>query len=137
MGLYVLLSAIVTGLARVGFGADQALAPRYVTISSLLWAGLLVGMARASSQRTASRSGRALALGFVCLVSARLAWRSLVEGPEVFRQFHTWSEPVRRELIAGDDETLLAQICADAALVRARREVLRRYGLSAFREPRR
>lgn len=37
MGLFSIGSAIIIGLGRVGFGADQAFAPRYITIANLLW----------------------------------------------------------------------------------------------------
>jgi hypothetical protein len=41
-GLYSIGSAMATGIGRVGMGASQALSPRYVTISLLLWVSTIV-----------------------------------------------------------------------------------------------
>lgn len=42
LGLYGILSGFMTGIGRAGFGEGQALAPRYITISSLFWVSLIV-----------------------------------------------------------------------------------------------
>ena len=48
--LYVLLTAAITALGRSGFGLDQALAGRYVTITNLFWIWIIV-MGYATPQR--------------------------------------------------------------------------------------
>jgi len=50
LGLYAILSGFMTGVGRVGFGTGQALAPRYITISSLFWVSLVVIVALANTQ---------------------------------------------------------------------------------------
>jgi len=40
--LYALLSAAITGIGRTGFGAEQAIVSRYVTISNLFWMWIIV-----------------------------------------------------------------------------------------------
>jgi hypothetical protein len=42
LGLYALGSAMITGIARLGFGIDEALSSRYTTISSLFLVSLLM-----------------------------------------------------------------------------------------------
>jgi hypothetical protein len=42
MSTYSVATAVVTGLARVGFGQQQALAPRYATMTIPFWISLLV-----------------------------------------------------------------------------------------------
>ena len=42
LGLYGLLSGFMTGIGRVGLGVEQALSPRYITISSLFWVSCAV-----------------------------------------------------------------------------------------------
>ena len=42
LAAYVLCSALITGVARLGFGSVQALAPRYISITNLLWVAVLV-----------------------------------------------------------------------------------------------
>lgn len=42
LGLYGLLSGFMTGIGRAGFGVEQALASRYITISSLFWVSCAV-----------------------------------------------------------------------------------------------
>lgn len=63
LGLYGILSGFMTGIGRAGFGEGQALAPRYITVSSLFWVSLAVivalGIAHLLHDATVSR-GRAL-----------------------------------------------------------------------------
>ena len=40
--LYVILSALITGLARTGIGSWQALSSRYITTVNLFWISILV-----------------------------------------------------------------------------------------------
>jgi len=42
LGLYGISSGFMTGIGRIGFGVEQALSSRYVTISSLFWVSLAV-----------------------------------------------------------------------------------------------
>ena len=66
MSLYSIGSALITGVGRLGFGSDQALAPRYCTMETPLWVSLIVflslliqGDAKASdARRPAPRTGR-------------------------------------------------------------------------------
>ena len=41
LGLFGLAGALITAVGRAGFGIDQALASRYVTLSTTLWVGLV------------------------------------------------------------------------------------------------
>ena len=45
MSLYSVGSALITGLGRLGFGSDQALASRYCTMATPLWVSLIVFLA--------------------------------------------------------------------------------------------
>jgi hypothetical protein len=42
MSLYSIASALITGVGRLGFGSDQALASRYCTMATPLWVSLIV-----------------------------------------------------------------------------------------------
>jgi hypothetical protein len=42
LGLYSILSAAISGVGRAGFGYEQGLASRYVTISNLIWISVIV-----------------------------------------------------------------------------------------------
>lgn len=44
LGLYSLFAATITGVLRMEFGAFQALAPRYVIVSSLFWVSIIILM---------------------------------------------------------------------------------------------
>ena len=73
MAVYALTSALVTAIGRVAFGEKQALAPRYVTISSLFWmAAIVTGTLLVTDVWHRSRTqGRRVAL--VVVVSALVA----------------------------------------------------------------
>lgn len=93
LGLYGILSGFMTGIGRAGFGEGQALAPRYVTISSLFWVSLIVmvvlAITRLLEDGTVSRT-RALAIAVVAAslitlagVSYGVAWiyaKAAIEG---------------------------------------------------------
>jgi len=55
LSLYAGLSAAMTGVGRLGFGASQSLSSRYITFANLLWIPLLVLLSL-----TAARCRRAL-----------------------------------------------------------------------------
>src|SRR5207249_5577776 len=50
LALYALLSGMVTGIGRSGFGKAQALSSRYTTISSLFWVSVIVVVALAVAE---------------------------------------------------------------------------------------
>ena len=65
LALFALLSATVTGVGRVGFGAEQALTSRYATIAGLLLLATVVALAllweqRARTAESVSRGSRLL-----------------------------------------------------------------------------
>lgn len=80
LGLYAVGSALITGIARLGLGVDEAYSSRYTTISSLLMVGLLVSVF-ASRNLLAKHLGHAykvLAPAFIAgalfLIAANFAW---------------------------------------------------------------
>lgn len=93
LGLYAMLSAAMTGVGRLGLGEGQALAPRYVTISSFFWLGLavLATLVVAQVWKTGPRRRRVVvvALAGTVLAGAVLgAGRSWAYGLAHLRHYH-------------------------------------------------
>jgi len=135
MGLYAAASAAMTGLGRVGFGADQALSSRYVTMAQLLWisnavlAYLLASGLGREARGTLTRWGFAAAM---VLFGLLLAVNGLY-GTLKWTERYAYRLPARAGLLVGNDPELLRRLHPDVEIVKARCEVLRRHGLSVFR----
>lgn len=135
LGLYSVGSAAVTGVARVGFGTAQALSSRYVTMANPLWVAVMVLAWLAWASRSES-AGRAAPRGIhiVAIVSTLLLIAASLYGA------YRWTErchayrAARVELLTGSDLELLRRFHPEVPVILERREILRRYGLSIFRE---
>jgi hypothetical protein len=75
LGVDALAAAAVTAVGRAGFGVTQALAPRYVTASTLFWpsVAVLLALALADVLGSASRRRRALIVALATLGAALAA----------------------------------------------------------------
>jgi len=71
--LFALAGAVVTAVGRVGFGVEQALESRYVTLATPFWLGsaATLTLALATWQRASAPSAaRTLRIGFACGLAA-------------------------------------------------------------------
>ncbi len=128
MGAYALAAAAITGVGRLGFGIDQAMSSRYVTMAQLLWVSDLA-LAMAVWRPSPRRWGFAAALVIAGLVlSANSAYGTL-KWTERYRH----RMPAQAELVKGDDPELLSRLHPEPQLVLNRREVLRELELSVFK----
>ena len=134
LSLYSLASAMMTGVGRVGFGYEQATASRYVTISYLLWVGVLAILGLIASRGSARTPVTVVAFGLV-LVITLLAGASSVGGLAGFWQHHEQLAPARAALrsLSGDDETY-KRLFPDPARVRRDGATLKELRLSVFRD---
>lgn len=136
LGLYAIASALMTGVGRLDFGTQQALSSRYVTIANLLWAAVFVwayvGIAQERTRAPEARQRSAAAL-LALLVLAVLAGNSLYASLQ-WSERYTHMLPAQAELMSGDDPDLLQRLHPDPDIVLERREILRKYKLSVFRE---
>ncbi len=130
LGVYVVLGAALTGMARSGIGVGQALSSRYISISSLFWVGTIV-LGQVAAQGFGRRvRGLALCAG-VCIFlllgyNARFGWLQWTER-------YDFRLPARAELISGNNEDMLQRLHPDPKVVLERREILRKHRLSVFR----
>ncbi len=129
LGLYAVLSAALTGAARLEMGGSlQAMSSRYATLANLLWFALLLLAVRsvpeASPPPWLRLAAAALAL---CLVAASL------HGAYRWSERHHAFQPAREVLLQGNDEKLLLRLHPEPRLLLERREILRQHGLSLFR----
>jgi hypothetical protein len=142
LAAYAALSAVLSAAGRLPFGERQALAPRYVTISSLFWAALVVVTAIAAARlpRIAPHSPRLvrivrLAVAVAALLAVLSAGASWVAAGAGLRRYHAAHrvglECVRRYAGAPDD--CLRIHYPDPAVLRARAGWLAARGLSLFR----
>ena len=140
VGLHCLGVAAMTGLGRSGFGADQGLASRYVTISTPLWLAVVVLAALRLSPEGGRRgaswtfdkvlvAAAAVAIGLSTLVNAQ-------DGTRLSAERHERLEPARRALINGVGDQELVKLYPDVAEVRRRRGLLIEWHMSVFRSTR-
>ncbi len=132
---YAILSALITGVGRVGFGRTQALTPRYVTIANLLWvavAALLFFLGAGLLRRKRRGLG-----GLAYLAVAAIVAASLMSSGEAVPKMRTTSERLaaaRAEVWRAEDEELLQVLYPDVSVLKERIAKLRELKLSVFRE---
>ncbi|NIA15468.1 MAG: hypothetical protein GWP08_15500 [Nitrospiraceae bacterium] len=129
MALYAIASAMVTGLGRLGYGSEQALSSRYVTLAQLLWVANLALVYLLAARRPPSARGLLAALAIVLLLAA-----NSLHGAYRWTERYAFRHPAQTELIEGDDPDILRRLHPDVALVLKRREFLRSRGLSVFKD---
>ncbi|MBI2423327.1 MAG: hypothetical protein HYV27_10900 [Candidatus Hydrogenedentes bacterium] len=128
LGLYSLGSALITAYARAGYGLEQAMSPRYVTMAQLLWVACLIGIAMRSAapgqKLLRAASGLILVAGSLSYLYGAYRWTE---------RYHAYA-PVRDVLLTGDDETMIRRIYPEPGVVLERREILRNLRYSIFRD---
>jgi hypothetical protein len=132
LGLYAILSALATGLGRVGFGSSQAMSSRYVTISLLLWIALVIllfVLAKAAEIKSFQKfAACTLLIVFVGLVTLNsIHWRTF------FSWRYEFLTPARAELFSLKDDDLLKRLFPSADYVRMQTKLLATHHLSVFR----
>lgn len=137
MGVHALLGAALTGIGRLDFGVDQALSSRYITPAMLLWLAVLVLAAAAWPHiPLRPRLRHATAIAATAIIILMLAYNARF-GLLQWTERRAFRLPARAELVSnGDNLDLLQRLHPDPRLVIERREVLKRYGLSVFHDPR-
>jgi hypothetical protein len=141
LATYVLATALITGLGRLGFGVAEALSARYITITSLLWIALAVLITLALSPAFADpklprRYGYALfGSALILLTLAGVGYiGSAMEGRQAMES--------RRDRLRAAAKCILAPNPPDICLtlmysvtetVRGGAGTLRRLGLGPFR----
>ena len=141
LSLYSVFSAILTGVARVGFGFRQALSSRYVTISNLFWICNIVLLCLLASKRHIRFKGRLVytrptVFSIVIIIVFFLTVNS-INSVSSLKKHYRIIKPARDELLSAEDDELLRRLYPDPNAVRSFIEILKKYKLSVFRESRR
>ena len=136
LAVYAVLGAGMTGVGRLGFGTDQAMSPRYITLSMPIYLAVTVlaylGWVTRPAGKVPVVRRMVLAVG-VGLVVALLGVNSLY-GAYRWTERYRFKLPAQAELASGgDNKDLLQRLHPDPAVVIERRAVLQKYGLSVFR----
>lgn len=129
-------SGVLIVAGRADYGAQQALASRYITISNLFWIGLLItavalilDMDSIQRQRRLRRWGMA---GMLALI-AGLTLHANVAGFEAMRQFSHLQRVLRYQLLLGDRSEQMQLLYPDVQWLHWYKEVARRHDLWAWR----
>jgi len=144
LSLYAVLSAAMAGVGRVGFGFTQALSPRYVTMSNLLWVSNIVLLYLLVKGEASHPRGPhplrglrrfSLAAGLVALVlMISLAFWTSIQAAPGFAMEHERRAAALAELRSAHDGRVPRAIYPSQRQRGTELEVLRRYHLSLFRE---
>ena len=136
--LYAVATAAITGLARAGFGSDQALSSRYITVSSLLWIADVVFLslvAKFASQKKSSYVA-AGAVVVIALLAGISSARSIPSGAERRSNLST----VRHEMIVlqgiyrpDAENAMLGYVYPKPEVAYSRLWILQKYHLSLYR----
>jgi hypothetical protein len=141
--LYSMFSALVTGIARAGFGSVQAITSRYTTISYLLWFSnvvflylLIVGSYPEKEISEKSALTRFASFSALAIMVFQIASSSIRTQSDFGIKYHYLS-PARDALLAMDnsegDDSILTRLCWSVDLVKKESHVLKKYHLSLFR----
>ena len=139
LAAYAAMNAAITGIGRVGFGVEQALSPRYVTMAMLFWVSLAAVVAL-SGKGFIERRGAIARLAFTGFVAAAalLAARTYASSWRGGEQGLASREAILR---LGADCVRHADVAPDACLqrvypnpetIRARVPILRELGVGPF-----
>ena len=141
-GIHGLGAALMTGLGRTGFGTDQGLMSRHITISTTLWLALFLLAALRLSRPPHDREEglrprlTVVLLSVLLVVALSSAMESAYMGALSSRARHDQLQPARRALFWGNDDALLSRLYPDVQEVKRRRELLLAWRLSVFRNAR-
>ncbi|MCI0615886.1 hypothetical protein L0244_23115 [bacterium] len=124
MAGYVLLSAILSTIARAGLGVPNALSLRYITISIWFWIPLTIIYACGTQVKFKSL--------FLSLLTGCLILNSIY-GAFYSIKVHSYLMPARSELLRLQDENLLKRLYPDVEYIRKSVAIMQRYHLSVFR----
>ncbi|MDH7513938.1 MAG: hypothetical protein QHH14_13405 [Clostridiales bacterium] len=142
LSLYALATALLTGLGRAGFGAVQAMSPRYVAFSSLFWISLVVFiiilLKMDGSKTEATPKPAKIILASILALIFSLSATSSFHSRVLFKERYRRLEPARRELSVFKNKELLERIYPHLGEVDWREmeravEFLRSKRLSVFR----
>jgi hypothetical protein len=132
LALYAIGTAFLTATARTGFGVVQALSPRYIAFSSLLWIAIAVHLCAMLSPQEASRSVRRILAAVLLLIGFAAAANSALG---VYRcdERHDGHVAACDALVSGGSPELLRRLYPDEQVVLNARETLKEYRLNVFR----
>lgn len=147
MSLYAIISAMVTGVGRLGFGTQQAATPRYITTSELFWVANFVFIyllltTRQAEAKTQKAAGNRAAIEKYAVMAGLaifllLSVFSSYRGGRAMMWRYDNVEPVRAAFAAGKvnelDSEMIRRINLDENLVRSRWEIVQKHKWSVFR----
>jgi hypothetical protein len=139
LGVFAMLSAILSGIGRGRLGPDQALESRYIALSSFLWIGNLVFLSSLAGghgaddrrvfkiipKRLLPAASVVAIIGLVCM--------NAVAGSQSATQRQTFLVLARNELLTFEDEELLSRLFPNVSILKQRAEILREHHLSVYR----
>lgn len=131
LGLYAVSAGVLTAFGRWASNPlSQALSSRYLALPSLFWISIIVqrSLDRNESQQTSFREGL-LAYVVICLV-----FISSVYGTYKADEYWDAFQLGRKALLEKADENNLHWLYPSPEVIRERREFLKKYRLSIFRE---
>lgn len=137
---YAAISAGLTGTGRMSFGIAQALSSRYIVSGNLLWISDLALLYLLVKTSRPPRAGRGIqpyltgaGVAAVALLACCALRSSKAAKPDLAGMSHRLAAG-RAALLAGGDDEALRLIHPNPKALREKREVLKRYHLSVFRQ---
>jgi len=130
LGLYAIASAVITAFARAGFGAEQALSSRYVTIANLFWISILALAGLRIQQNIPAK--RKILMMACSIVIALLVTGSSLYGAYRWTEHYHAHGMAREALLRGESSEVLHFLYPDIPKLLERREILVQHHLSIF-----
>lgn len=136
--LYALGGGLITALARVSFGIDQALVSRYISFSNLFWIGALALAVLAGSTLRSKLAKRSLTTFIVLVVLLKVGNVANVvidkDVPGDHARMVQAARQLREDYLANRNSTAIAVVAAPTQPVPRWLPILHRDGASIFRD---
>jgi hypothetical protein len=132
--LFGLGCGVMLAGGRADFGAEQALASRYITLSNTFWIGLLlVTTVLLVNVRGGVRSrGRPALIGIALFIGSIAAYGNTL-GLEQTRQFSHLERVLRYKLLNGEQDAQLEMLFPNPRALSRYRDMTEKYDLWAWR----
>jgi hypothetical protein len=136
---YSILSSLVSAVGRAGFGYEQALSSRYITISTPLWISILALFFILNKQeimifsRKLTKQKMKASTFILMTILVIFFFNNSKFGIDAWKNRYEYFLPTRANVISGTDENLAKRVYPDLNVYNTNKETLKKLKISVFR----
>ncbi|MFH1618049.1 MAG: hypothetical protein ABIB65_05715 [Candidatus Margulisiibacteriota bacterium] len=133
LAVFSFVSALITGVGRVGLGIQQSGMSRYKSFSMLFWAGLIIICYLLIQCRTKLNRGTRFAAGLAAVMILFFLVFNSLRWTDYARLRRERLEMTKQALLRGKEDPILFFLHQDPTIFPERIEVLKKYHLNIWR----